>query len=286
MPSALLAQSEQATHVIMVQVGDAYRSVQLHIPAGHNGKAPLPLVFNLHGSGGTAERQELLSGMSTVADENQFFVAGGMAVYEYPEGRVTWNADLDPNGVSDVDYIRAAIDAIDRKVKVDRKRVFVTGMSGGGRMSSRIGCELADVIAAVAPVAGVQFGAGCNPVRAIPLITFHALDDNTNKYFEGNKERNPNWVAGIEGALESWASNNECDTAPKSTMITEDVTRISHKDCKDGADIVLYQTRSGGHSWPGTPIAKAFKERGRTAPNMDINASRMIWKFFEAHPLP
>ena len=71
-----------------------------------------------------------------------------MAVYEYPPGRRTWNADLDPNGVSDVDYIRAAIEAVDRKVAVDRKRNFATGMSGGGRMSSRIGCELAGQIAA------------------------------------------------------------------------------------------------------------------------------------------
>ena len=124
MPSALLAQSEKATHMIMVQVGDAYRSVQLHIPSGHDGETPLPLVFNLHGTGDSAERQEILTRMSALADEEQFLVAGGMAVHKFPDGRLagrlTWNVNLKPDSVNDVDYIAAAIDAIDRKVSVDR----------------------------------------------------------------------------------------------------------------------------------------------------------------------
>ncbi len=282
---AELAYSQQATHVIIVQVGVEYRSVQLHTPAGHDGETPLPLVFNLHGSNGTAERQELLSGMSAVADEEQFLVVGAMAAYKDSIGRLTWNADMDPNGVSDIEYVSAAIDAVDRKVPVDRKRVFATGMSGGGRMSSRIACELADEIAAVAPVAGAQFGDGCNPDRAIPLITFHGLADPLNMYFEGNKERNPNWVAGVDAAIAKWVKKNGCDSTAVTDSVTGVVTRHSFQGCTDGADIVLYQIKDGGHTWPGSPIAESFPARlGIT--NMDIDASRLIWEFFEAHPLP
>lgn len=281
-PIACEAQSSQPTHVILVQVGDVSRSFKLHIPAGHDGSTPLPLVFNLHGTGGSAERQELLSGMSAVADEEQFLVAGGMAVFN-PHGRVTWNAVLDPTGVSDIDYIVAAINAVDRKVPVDRKRVFATGMSGGGRMSSRIACELSSKIAAVAPVAGVQFGANCNPVRPIPLITFHGLNDKVNTYSGEDAERNPFWVAGVEEAIALWVDSNGCGNKLVAENLTDDVTRLSYPGCAQGADVVFYRIRNAGHTWPGSAV---YAKRTDRVTNMDIDASQLIWEFFETHPLP
>lgn len=290
MPSSLLAQSEQVTHVIMVQVGDAYRSVQLHMPAGHDEETPLPLVFNLHGTGGSAERQELLTGMSAVADEEQFLVAGGMAKYLFPDGRmagdVTWNVNLVPGEVNDIDYILAAIDAVDRKVPVDRNRVYVTGFSGGGRMTSRLACELSDRIAAVAPVSGVQFPDDCEPARRIPIITFHGVKDALNTYHgAADPERNSNWILGVKDAVSNWARNNHCSSQAIEEKITDEITRISYQNCTDGADVTLYRIGNGGHTWPGSPIADRFPERlGNT--NLNIDASRLIWKFFELHPLP
>jgi len=284
-PSVLFAQTEQAIHVIMVQVGNVSRALQLHIPAGHNGTTPLPLVFNLHGSNGTAERQELLTGMSAVADEEQFLLVGAMAAYEFPSGRLTWNADLDPDGVSDIEYISAAIDAVDRKTPVDRTRIFATGFSGGGRMTSRAGCELADQIAAIAPVAGIQFGKNCNPDRPIPVITFHGLADRSNPYSDVDSARTPEWVASVDGAVASWAKNNGCDSDAATDAVAKDVTRLSFQNCADGADVVLYQIRDGGHTWPGSPIAEMLPARWGKV-NIDIDASRLIWEFFEAHPLP
>lgn len=290
-PSELLAQSEQATHVIMVQVGDAFRSVQLHIPAGHDGETPLPLVFNLHGTGGTAERHELLTGMTAIADEEQFLIAGGMAVYEFPDGRLagnkTWNVNLDPNAASDIDYFSSTIDAVDRKVKVDRNRVYATGFSGGGRMSSRIACELSETFAAVAPVAGVQFLGDCEAARPIPIITIHGTDDPLNVYDRAaDPQMNSFWVMGADESVASWARHNGCDSKPKTDAVSEKVNRISYVNCSDGADVVLYVVEGGSHSWPGTPMARSIVERGRPAPNMDIDSSRLIWEFFEAHPLP
>jgi len=279
---AQIAEAQQATHVIMVKVGDDYRSIQLHIPAGHDGETPLPLVFNLHGTGGSAERQEKLSAMSSVADEEQFLLVGGMAVYK-PYGPVTWNAILDPDGVSDIDYITAAIDAVDRKVPVDRKRVYATGMSGGGRMSSRIACELSDKIAAIAPVAGVQFGTNCNPARPVPLITFHGLADRVNTYSGKDAALNPFWVAGVEEALTLWADSNGCATEPLAKTLTDEITRLSYADCSEGADVVFYRIKDAGHTWPGS---KLYAQGSDRATNMDIDASRLIWEFFEAHPLP
>jgi polyhydroxybutyrate depolymerase len=281
-----VAQEVPDTQYIEFQVGNETRSIELYVPPEFDGDVPSPLVFNLHGTGGVPERQESLSGMSAVADREGFLLAGGRAAYIRPDGARTWNADLDPNGVSDVDYIVAAIDAVDAHFAVDRKRIYSTGMSGGGRMTSRLACELADTLAAVAPVAGVQFGQACNPARPIPLITFHSKDDRVNTYVGGNEERNPSWVAGVEGAIWSWAEAESCGNAATETMVTKKVTKISYADCANNASIVFYSIEDGGHSWPGTPIADMIFERRGNRVNMDVNASELIWAFFEAHSLP
>ena len=281
-----VAQEVPDTQQIEFQVGNEPRSIELDEPPGRAGDEPSPLVFNLHGTGGVPERQESLSGMSTLADRQGFLLAGGRAAYIRPDGARTWNADLDPSGVSDVDYIVAAIDAVNAHFAVDRKRVYSTGMSGGGRMTSRLACELADTLAAVAPVAGVQFGKDCNPARPIPLITFHSKNDPTNTYAGGNIERNPSWVAGVEGAIASWAESEWCGKMPTEEIVSGTVTRVSYADCADNASIVFYRLEDGGHSWPGTPTSERRFERTGLRSNMDINASELIWEFFEAHSLP
>ena len=49
-----------------------------------------------------------------------------------------------------------ALGARERERCIDRRRVFATGMSNGGFLSHRLGCELADRMAAIPPVAGVR----------------------------------------------------------------------------------------------------------------------------------
>lgn len=46
------------------------------------------------------------------------------------------------------------LDALGREPCVDARRVYATGLSNGGVMAHRPGCELSDRIAAIAPVAG------------------------------------------------------------------------------------------------------------------------------------
>ncbi len=43
---------------------------------------------------------------------------------------------------------------------IDSGRIFVTGHSNGGMMTYRLGAELSDIVAAIAPVAGT-IGGSC-----------------------------------------------------------------------------------------------------------------------------
>ena len=114
------------------------------------------LIINFHGYTSNGMQQAARLGMSTKADGANFVVV-------YPEGTgspTSFNAGAccgarRTNMVDDIGLTRAIIDEANTRLCLDGKRVFVAGFSNGGFMSHRIACEMADRVAAVAPVSGV-----------------------------------------------------------------------------------------------------------------------------------
>ena len=78
--------------------------------------------------------------------------------------------------IDDVGFIREVIARVERQAKIDRRRIFATGMSNGAMMSWRLACEAPEV-RAIAPVEGTDNTASCNPARPVPVIEFHAVND-------------------------------------------------------------------------------------------------------------
>lgn len=140
------------THIDL-EFGGTTRSYEIHLPPSYDGTRPLPLVLNFHGFTSSGLDQSWNAGLCC--------------------GR---SATLD---VDDVGFTRAIIDDISSRACVDPSRVYATGMSNGGFFSHRLACEAADVIAAVAPVAGVLGidEEACNPARPIPIIHLHGTGD-------------------------------------------------------------------------------------------------------------
>src|SRR6185295_17506548 len=107
--------------------GGSSRRWLLYLP-GAAGSGPLPLVFNLHGSGGTPEDQLQLSGLEALAESQGF-------VLEAPEGvEHMWNVPIDAAKPDDVRFVSELIDQVSALTAVDQQRVYATGFSGGGRM--------------------------------------------------------------------------------------------------------------------------------------------------------
>jgi hypothetical protein len=142
-----------------------------------------------------------------------------------------------------------------------------TGFSGGGRMSSLLGCRLNHRIASIAPVGGLRWTGPC-PGRAVPVLTVHGLADTTNPY-EGHGDRGAEWVESVPEALAGWASHNRCQ--PK--LVQEDMPGPAHTvrytGCASGAEVRLLRIDGMGHVWP----------------RAEIDATAAIWQFFKTHPL-
>ena len=130
--------------------GQRQRAYRLFVPPGYDGRARLPLVLDLHGSGGNAAGQARTSGLETLSASERFIVATLEA-----EG-ARWNVPVQDGRPDDVAYVGDVITHVAARVCTDETRVYVTGFSGGGRMSSLLGCRLGSRIAAIAPVAGLR----------------------------------------------------------------------------------------------------------------------------------
>jgi len=261
-----------------IEVDGVEREYLLLVPDNPNGN-PLALVFNLHGSGGSPERQLEVSNFERTAAEHQFLAALPQGIYQNSRSRRSWNADLDPTGVDDVAFIRAIIEDVSRNYALDRSRIYSTGFSGGARMTSRLGCELGDVLAAVAPVGGIQFGALCEPAEPIAVLTFHGRADRVN-HFIPNADSAPYWVNSVEDSIARWVEANHCSettqTRPAQTILHERWTR-----CADDVAVEAYIIDDGGHTWPGASLGQQSASGGLI--NRDIDASELIGAFFERY---
>jgi polyhydroxybutyrate depolymerase len=259
-----------------IMSGGAMRTLNVHVPATYDPSQPMALVLNFHGYSSNAMQEDFLSQMSAKAD-----AAGFIAIH--PEGtQNSWNAgaccgQAAQDNVDDVAFTKAILDEAESKLCVDQKRIFVTGMSNGGFMSNRLGCELADRIAAIAPVAGVTGITTCAPSRPMPVIHFHGTADTLVPY-DGNASMG---FLAVPDDFAAWGQRDQCTDSPSTTFTMGDVTCSSYLHCAGGAQVTLCTVQNGGHTWPGgTPIPGL----GYTTTN--IRATDAMWSFFQAHPLP
>jgi polyhydroxybutyrate depolymerase len=257
-------QSEQR-----ISSGGMERRFSMVLPSLRAPGERLPVVFNLHGSGGSPEGQLAQSGLGSLAQAERFIVVAPAAL----DGR--WNVPPLPEAADDVRFISDIIDALPRLACIDAERVYATGFSGGGRMSSQLACDLSERIGAIAAVGGIRFPGPCSAARAIPVLAIHGTADAVNPYAGGGQ---PYWGYGVEAAIDGWARHNAC-TGPTETELEPGVWQVK-LDCAAGArgpsQVILYRLDGVDHVWPGVILPAA--PRG--------TANHMLWDFFQSHPLP
>ena len=296
--SAVAAGEEKVT----ITSGGVERWYLRHVPPAHDGSTPVPVVVDLHGYSEGAEVHAMVSGLGPYGDEQGFVT---LTPHGQGQGPVPlW--DTTPGGHDQV-FLEAMLDEVEASLCVDTGRVFVTGLSNGAMMTSRLACELSDRLAAAAPVAGVTEVEDCQADRPVPVVAFHGTDDGFLSYDGGfgpqvaslpspDGQGTLGDVADQPGApaeptgpsvpevVAEWAGRNGCDdAAPDEAAVADDVTVLSF-DCPVGAEAELYRVEGGGHSWPGSEfLANVENIVGRTT--MSISANEVMWKFFEQHPL-
>ncbi len=274
-----------------VTVSGHQRTVIVHVPAGYTGSRKVALVLNLHGSGSTARAQELFSGMDATADADGFIVAYPQALI--PDGAgFDWNVPGQPlvsgtyppaGSADDVTFLTSLVRDLAARYCVDPRRVYATGMSGGGRMASQLACDASQVFAAVAPVAGLRAPTPCPAARPVPVIAFHGTADPVDP-FAGHGLAY--WTYSVPDAARMWAARDGCQTASPDVTAAAGYTLTSYSGCEDGATVELYAVTGEGHEWPGGPAMPASITDALGPQSNAVDADTVMWAFFTAHPLP
>lgn len=250
-----------------IAIGDTGRSMLVHLPAGFDPAQPAPLVLLLHGSGGTGAQMLADSGLAATADHHGFIVAAPDAGIPLGKG-FAWNIPgvptvagtvPGPGAPDDVKYIETAIDVLAAGRCIDPARVYVTGLSGGGRMTSWLGCVAAARFAAIAPVVGLRAGnplpgdparpdpTTCRPSQPMPVIAFAGTADTTNPIAGGGAGY---WQYSMHTAEQRWAALDRCTAAPTTRWVVPGkVYEELYAGCADGAAVAARVSVGKGHAW-------------------------------------
>ena len=299
-----------------IQVGDLEREYRLDLPNSYDRAKPIPLVLVIHGyTGNVMKPGNEYAAFSQHADENGYvvaypqgtgFEANGMLITSWndlgcnaspgPEGPICTEEAFDyptppecgqPSECDwcscydDIGFIVALLDEIEANLCIDLDRVFATGVSNGGMFVHRLGCELPDRFAAIAPVAGtIAKGFDCapGPSPKISMINIYATRDTTVP-FDGSPASDGFMYTPTSRVLDAWASSesqgcaSEDSAYPTSRDGVLDFECIQRAGCATGAEIVDCSW-NGGHDWPhkgedafGTDVIwEFFKKNGRQGP--------------------
>jgi polyhydroxybutyrate depolymerase len=189
-----------------------------------------------------------------------------------------------PEPADDVAFLNQMLDALALKYSLDTRRIYAAGLEDGGFMALRVGCNMADRVAAVAAVgAALPKTMICLPSRAVPALFINGTDDPIVSDSGGNYKPGQFHVLSSEDSAKAWAKFDRCAEKPAQAKIPplqkggKETKTYTYSGCQDNAQVVLYSVKGGGSTWPGGEQYMSEKEVGKTSDA--INANESIWSF-------
>jgi poly(3-hydroxybutyrate) depolymerase len=224
------------------EVGGMERLYELYLPNGYTGDRPWPLIFALHGNGGSVSYWNRTSGDRNIRGEVE---DGAILVVaeaidnrwrDYDMDSDTWPARIE----QELTYFDALVERLTTDLCVDEEAIFSMGFSGGGSFSGVLGCRR-EYIRGIAVGGSVIYfdEADCvsTPAAWITIGT-EELNSGRESYRDFFRER--------AGCAET-------------TAATDPDPCVAYDGC-DADTPVHYCQHPGDHFWPdfGTAAAWAF----------------------------
>jgi polyhydroxybutyrate depolymerase len=168
-------------------------------------------------------------------------------------------------------------------------KVFLVGITTGGMMALRLGCEQKNGFAGLA-VLGASLPSdladSCKPSHPLPLLMIVGTEDPVVP-FRGGQANLPHGkveLVSVETTLGIFGKAAGCASGVTTTLFPD-------KDPKDGTrayldklnncklPVELVRIEGGGHVLPGLS-SEAGQDSGQGLTNGDVNSAKLVWDFF------
>lgn len=236
-----------------ITVGDTVRTYSIFVP--DNLPAGSPLVVYTHGYGSKTRWRK---------DLNEAATKYGFAVC-YPDGapdsrgKDGWMVGYPPQHTmagDEVQFFRALLDKVCADYSLNRKNVFMAGMSNGGDLCYQLAYTCPGLFKAYASVAGLLFEwvyLNHNIKQAVPFMEIHGNNDTTS-YWTGDHEGKGGWgkYMPVPLATASVAVGNKCLTVETDTIPSLRGGKVFHTlyaGAPSGCDVEVYEVDGAKHSW-------------------------------------
>lgn len=245
-----------------IKVGNKNRKYRLYVP--NNVQENAPLVFCLHGTGGSSDNKQ--PNFDAIANTDGVIVVyghGELVTFPYFGNMQLpgWNSTGEWN--NDIDYILAIIEDVASNYSIDRKRIYCCGFSNGGMETYCVANLLGDVFAAYASISGYpinEFHLHHTGARPVPLLHIHGTNDDLVK------------SAYVSKIIDNMVARNGCNPVPEVTTKSGKFTKNVYAAGEGGFPIVFYSMNGMGHS-------------PETSNTEEGNASKTMWNFMKQYTL-
>jgi polyhydroxybutyrate depolymerase len=207
-----------------------------HVPAGWDGKRPLPTMLYFHGYNGSAADEMADPNMIRFSDETGVLLVT-------PDGVAkSWSFPGSPEQArDDIAYVSAVLDDVERRYPVDRKRLWASGFSIGSSMVWYVACEIGTRFAAFGPVAGAfwrPIPQNC-PAGPANIRHIHGLADKTMP-MAGRPLRGGKWWQGdVRQGLAVWQKVDGCAAEPSRVEKQDGMNCEIWDRCSSGKQLQL-----------------------------------------------
>ena len=272
--------TEIGQHNLTVQWEGVDRTVLLNIPNGYDNDTIHPLIFFLHGGGGTA--YAMLSGHGN-------FIAGtenANIILVAPQGTLTqsgagyrWNAWDDNNTNDDVAFLAALMEWLTEGLAINESRRFICGFSNGAAMSQRFAAERPEMILAAASIChssgfiytpeegGERFDLP-NPLAPISMLVVRGGSDTNVRPVKEPNGKGKIFDTPVQQTT-FWLEAGNCDDSDYVEETPEaGVTNRRYETCDNNQVVHSWFSESLVHTWPNHPSQYG----------LDVN--RIVLEFF------
>ena len=267
------------------------RAYRLFIPSRYQ-ERPLPLVVMLHGCTQSPEDFAAGTRMNFIAEEQNCFVVYPAQPSQANQAKCwNWFRTADQQrGRGEPSLIAGITRQIMRDYSVDRKRVYVGGLSAGAAAAAVMGARYDDLYAAI----GIHSGLACGVATDLPsALVAMRQGGSDHKVISGGRTPVPTIV--FHGDRDTTVHPNNGGQILEQSVRTISTQKKVHRgqvpgghaytrtilsDASGRGMLEHWNIHGAGHAWSGGSAAGSYTDpRGP-------DATREMLRFFLEHSLP